>query len=94
MGLSLINNTTMSYFKRAHQAEMFKLKGMLYEAQGDTDKANQLFFTSVYLKDDEASSWLCWGRLCASRYERALSDAHKHANPEMVRSLSVAFACP
>lgn len=92
MGLSLVNNTNLSYFKTAHKAEMFKLKGMLYEAQDDIDKANQLFFTSVHLKDDEASSWLCWGRLCAARYERALLDAQKaqqapNANPEMVRSI-------
>ena len=77
MGLSLINNTNLNYFKNAHKAEMFKLKGMLYEAQEDIENANQLFFTSLDLKDDEAAAWLCWGRLCAARYDRKLSDAAK-----------------
>jgi hypothetical protein len=90
MGLSLVNNTNLSYFKSAHKAEIFKLKGMLYEAQNDIDKAHQLYFTSIDLKDDEASAWLCWGRLCAARHERGLSDIAKarsqpHANHVLVR---------
>lgn len=96
MGLSLVNNTNLSYFKTAHKAEMFKLKGMLYEAQNELDKANQLYFTSIDLKDDDASAWLCWGRLLAARFERIVSDIAKTrasaapgqpagANSELVR---------
>jgi hypothetical protein len=99
MGLSLVNNTNLNYFKQAHKAEMFKLKGMLYEAQDDIERASQLYFTSVDLKDDEAAAWLCWGRLCAARYERKLLDVTKARqqqppNAELVRCPAPSAAAP
>jgi hypothetical protein len=76
MGLTLINNTNLSYFPNEQKAAVFKLQGMLFEAMDDSEQAAQLYFTSLHIKED-AQSWLMWGKLCASKGERCGQDIIK-----------------
>jgi hypothetical protein len=76
MGLTLINNTNLSYFPSEHKAAVFKLQGMLFEAMGDAEQAMQLYFTSLSIKEDP-QAWLMWGKLCANRYDRTTVDISK-----------------
>lgn len=79
MGLTLINNTNLSYFPNEQKAAVFKLQGMLFEAMDDSEQAAQLYFTSLHIKED-AQSWLMWGKLCASKGERTANDIAKTRN--------------
>jgi hypothetical protein len=79
MGLTLINNTNLSYFPNDQKAAVFKLQGMLFEAMDDSEQAAQLYFTSLHIKED-AQAWLMWGKLCASKGERCGQDIIKARN--------------
>lgn len=77
LGLHLVNNTNLDYFRTEHHADIFKLKAMLYQAMDSFEESFQLYFTSVHIKSDEANTWLCWGSLCSSKYEALADQAAK-----------------
>jgi hypothetical protein len=96
MGLTLINNTNLSYFPNEQKAAVFKLQGMLFEVMDDSEQAAQLYFTSLHIKED-AQAWLMWGKLCANKAERCGNDIIKarglgEQSKNMVRASTVVSA--
>jgi len=75
LGLHLVNNTNLEYFKAEHHADIFKLKGLLHQALEEVEAAFKFFFTSAHIRGDEPHTWLCWGNLCSEKYDKLVDTA-------------------
>jgi len=63
-GLSILNNTNLDYFSLRQKAEMFRLKALFLEAQGNLADANQTFSHCLQICDSYGKGWLSWGHYC------------------------------
>lgn len=63
-GLSILNNTNLDYFTLRQKAEMFRLKGLFFEAMGNLKEANQTFSHCLQICDSYGKGWLSWGHYC------------------------------
>lgn len=65
-GLTVMNSEVMDYFQPHQQADIFRIKGMIYEAMHDADNAAVCFATSAALCRGLADTWLSWAQFCDS----------------------------
>ncbi|EPY52670.1 PIKK/TRRAP protein kinase Tra1 [Schizosaccharomyces cryophilus OY26] len=61
LGLEVINNTNLMYFRNPQKAEFFTLKGMFQNSLGEYDEANQAFATAVQIDLTLGKAWAEWG---------------------------------
>lgn len=68
-GLNLLNTTNLDYFQPHHQAEIFRLKGLFYQALDDMEAAGTNFSTSLVLWRESPDSWVSWGTFWDQQYQ-------------------------
>jgi transformation/transcription domain-associated protein len=61
-GLTLINNTNLTYFSNMQKAEFYTLKGMFYSSLGQNEEASDCFGQAVQLDMNLPKAWAEWGR--------------------------------
>ncbi|EPX72752.1 transcription-associated protein [Schizosaccharomyces octosporus yFS286] len=61
LGLEVINNTNLMYFRNPQKAEFFTLKGMFQNSLGEYEEANQAFATAVQIDLSLGKAWAEWG---------------------------------
>lgn len=54
---------------QAHQAEIFRLKGLFLDRIGDANGANAAFSQSLMLHRHSPDTWVSWGAYCDHMYE-------------------------
>lgn len=63
-GLGILNSTNLDFFNLRQKAEMFRLKALFLEAQGNLTDANQTFSHCLQICDSYGKGWLSWGHYC------------------------------
>lgn len=64
LAFQLLNETNLSYFSPAQQAELVRLKGVCLERIGNDVDARDALSTAVGLHDKLGEGWLSWGVFC------------------------------
>ncbi|KAL2316433.1 PIKK/TRRAP protein kinase Tra1 [Schizosaccharomyces pombe] len=84
LGLEVINNTNLMYFRNRQKAEFFTLKGMFQNRLGEKDEANQAFATAVQIDIGSGKAWSEWG---------LYHDELFQANPQEIHHACNAVSC-
>ena len=60
--LNLVNSANLEYFQPTLQAEVFRLKGCIFEKLGNMEEASANYATSVSIDKQLHGSWFSWGK--------------------------------
>ncbi|OSX75812.1 hypothetical protein BU14_0219s0012 [Porphyra umbilicalis] len=72
VGLSQLNGTNMDMFNDRQKAQLFTLKGRLYDAMDHpVATVNLQYATALAQSEDVGSAWLAWARQCDKLHEVA-----------------------
>eukprot|EP00897_Mesotaenium_endlicherianum_P005503 jgi/Mesen1/4981/ME000248S04265 len=63
-GLASISTCNLDYFPVAHKAEIWRLKGEMYQRMGEGENANQAYATAISLFRHHPKGWVSWGNYC------------------------------
>ncbi|KAK9855808.1 hypothetical protein WJX84_006870 [Apatococcus fuscideae] len=70
-GINLVLSQNLDYFQPPHQAEIFRLKGLLCQMMRDKEGANLAFSTAMTRHPRLQDGWLSWGSFCDKQHEAA-----------------------
>lgn len=72
VGLSQLNGTNMDMFNDRQKAQLFTLKGRLFDAlQHPVSTVNMQYATALAQSEDVGSAWLAWAHQCDKLHEAA-----------------------
>lgn len=101
LGLQNINSTNLDYFTQPHQAEIFRLKGLMLMGMHDAENANLCFSHSLMLWKQCPEAWVTWGQYCdtqaavhtSNHFRQALQQTGS-AQAQAVLPPDGAYPCP